>query len=482
MTTTPPTPGPRSRWRRAALAITLSFALLLGLAGVGGLLVYRHLASNITSDNSAAADLGRPTPSATASASATQTGQALLPPMNILVMGSDTRQGQHGIGGSSSIAGARSDVTMIIHVSADRKRALVYSIPRDTLVTIPPCKKADGTMSAPWTTKFNAAFSLGGPACTIKTFKALTGVAVDHFIVIDFSGFENMINALGGVSICLSQAIHDPVENHQGSGLELSAGTHLLMGTQALEFVRVRHNVSDGSDTARIPRQHAFLGAMVKKIHDTSLLTNPLQLYRVLDATTKSITADPGLANLGALKDLAESLTGLKPGAVSFIPTPWYPAGDGANVLISASKAQPIYDAMNNDTPYPPPSVTPIGPVLKTPPDQITVRVFNATGTPGKAKAVASQLEALGFKVSGVATAPTASSTTVVHYSPSYDESGRTLTASVVGATSVADSALGSTLELYVGTDYTGVQRVTIAGAPTPTLVVRTAANSSCVV
>jgi hypothetical protein len=307
-------------------------------------------------------------------------------------------------------------------------------------------------------------------------------VAVDHFIVIDFAGFENVINALGGVSICVSQAIHDPVENHQGSGLELSAGTHLLMGAQALEFVRVRHNVTDGSDTARIPRQHAFLGSMVKKVHDTSLLTDPLQLYRVLDATTKSITADPGLANLGALKDLAESLTGLKPAAVSFVPTPWYPAGDHANVLISLTKAQPIYDAMNNDTPYPPPTVAPTGPVLKTAPSAITVKVFNATGTPGKAKAVAAQLEALGFHVSSVATAPSVLATTVVHYSPAYDESGRTLTASVLGATSVADATLGSTVNLYVGTDFTGVQQVTVAGASTPALTVRTAANSSCVI
>ncbi len=478
--TTPSTPRPRSQWRRAALALTLSFALLIGVLGVAGLLIYRHLDSNITVDNTAASLLGRPAPSTTTSA--TQSAPDALPAMNILVMGSDTRQGQHGIGGSSAIAGARSDVTMIIHLSGDRKRALVYSIPRDTLVTIPSCKKADGTMSAPWRTKFNAAFSIGGPACTIKTFKALTGVAVDHFIVIDFAGFENVINALGGVSICVSQAIHDPVENHQGSGLELSAGTHLLMGAQALEFVRVRHNVTDGSDTARIPRQHAFLGAMVKKVHDTSLLTDPLQLYRVLDATTKSITADPGLANLGALKDLAESLTGLKPGAVSFVPTPWYPAGDHANVLISLTKAQPIYDAMNNDTPYPPPTVTPTGPVLKTAPSAITVKVFNATGTPGKAKAVAAQLEALGFHVSSVATAPSVLASTVVHYSPAYDESGRTLTASVLGATSLADPTLGSTVNLYVGTDFTGVQQVTVAGASTPALTVRTAANSSCVI
>jgi LCP family protein required for cell wall assembly len=478
VTTDPTTPRRVSTWRRAALALSLSFALLLGLGAVGGVLIYRHLNSNITVDHSADGDLGRSAmPSGSASASAAQE----LPPMNILVMGSDTRQGQSGIGGSSAIAGARSDVTMLVHLTANRKNAIVMSIPRDTWVTIPSCKQHNGSMSSVHDDKFNSAFSIGGPACTIKTFKQLTGIPVDHFIVIDFSGFERVINALGGVSVCLKQPIDDPVANHQGSGLKLSAGTHLLMGTQALEFARVRHNVSDGSDTSRILRQHAFLGALVKKVDETSLLTNPFQLYKVLDATTSSITADPGLASLGALKDLAQSLKSLKPKAVTFLTDPWHPRGDNANVLITDSKAKPIYDAINNDTPYPPPAVAIAGPLLKTSPDQISVEVLNATGSPGEAKKVAAELEALGFNIAGVATAPTVSATTVVHFAPSRNESGRTLTASVVGATSVSDSSLGATLDLYVGTDYTTVQRVAVTGSTSSTSTFRTAADSSCI-
>ena len=475
-----PTPAkPRPDWRRAALALSLSFALLLAVGVVGGVLVWRHLNSNIQVDNSANNEL-RTTYSPSAGPSTSASAAPKLPPMNILVMGSDTRQGQGGIGGSSAIAGARSDVTMLVHLSANRKSAIVMSIPRDTWVTIPSCKRANGSQSSVHDDKFNSAFSIGGPACTIKTFKALTGIPVDHFIVIDFSGFERVINALGGVSVCLSHPINDPVENHQGSGLKLSAGTHLLLGAQALEFARVRHNVSDGSDTSRILRQHAFLGALVKKVDDTSLLTDPLQLYRVLDATTSSITADPGLGNLGALKDLAESLRSLKPKAVTFLTDPWHLRGDGANVLITDSKAQPVYDAINADTPYPPPAAVVTGPPLKTPPDQISVKVYNATGIPGEAKKVAAELTALGFNVVGVATAPSVSSATVVRYAPTRDESGRTLTASVVGATSVADSTLGTTLDLYVGTDFTKVQAVTITGGGSATTV-RTAADSSCI-
>ena len=481
MTIDPTSARRPSNWRRAVLALSLSFALLLAVGAVGGVLIYRHLSSNITVDNSANDLLGR-TPTASGSASPTSTPAGTFAPMNILVMGSDTRQGQGGIGGSSAISGARSDVTMLVHLNATRKNAIVMSIPRDTWVTIPSCKQPDGQLSSVHQDKFNSAFSIGGAACTIKTFKELTGIPIDHFIVIDFSGFERVINALGGVSICLKQPIDDPVENHQGSGLKLSAGTHLLMGAQALEFARVRHNVSDGSDTSRILRQHAFLGALVKKVDDTSLLTSPFQLYKVLDATTASITADPGLASLGALKDLAEGLKNLKPKAVTFLTDPWHNRGDGANVVITQTLAQPVYDAINNDTPWPPPTVTVPGPPLQTPPDQITVRVFNATGTPGEATKVAAALKALGFNVAGVATAPSVLSTTVVHYSPSRNESGRTLTASVVGATSVSDSTLGTTLDLYVGTDYTHLQRVYVPSATnSSTSTVRTAADSSCI-
>ena len=480
MTIDPTSLSRPSNWRRATLALLLSFTLLLAVGAVGGVLIYRHLNSNITVDPSANGEL-RTTISPSGSASPTQTAVKLLPPMNILVMGSDTRQGQGGIGGSSAIAGARSDVTMLVHLTANRKNAIVMSIPRDTWVTIPSCKRHSGSMSSEHSDKFNSAFSIGGPACTIKTFKKLTGIPIDHFIVIDFSGFERVINALGGVSVCLKQAINDPVQNHEGSGLKLSAGTHLLRGTQALEFARVRHNVSDGSDTSRILRQHAFLGALVKKVDDTSLLTNPLQLYKVLDATTSSITADPGLGSLGALKDLAESLKSLKPKAVTFLTDPWHLRGDGANVEITQSKAQPIYDAINNDTAYPPPVAVVAGPPLKTPPDQISVKVFNATGTPGQAKKVAAALTALGFNVVGVATATSVSSTTLVHYAPSRDQSGRTLTATVVGATSIADSSLGSTLDLYVGTDYTRVQAVSVTSSGSTTAIVRTAADTSCI-
>lgn len=470
--TTAGSPAGHSRVRRAAAAIGIVFALLFSAVGIGGYLVYRHLESNITVDHSADSELratDRPT---------TTAAEPTYQPLNILVMGSDTRVGQGGEGGSAKVySSAQSDVVMLVHLSADRKRALVMSVPRDTWVRLPECKSASGRTVGGFDGKFNEAFTIGGPACTIRLFKQVTGIPIDHFVVVDFNGVKEIINALGGVQFCLKTALKD-----DKSHLNLPAGVQQIMGEQGLAFLRARHHIGDGSDIGRLDRQHAFLGAMVKQVQDASLLTHPAELYRILDAATKAITTDPGLGGLFQLKDLAASLTSLKPAEVTFLTIPWKDRGDGANVLVDEAKAQPVIDAVLADTPYPPKAPATTGPPLRTPPSNITVKVLNATGTPGQATKVADELRALGFHVSSVATAPSVQAATVVRYAPAYDQSGRTLTASVTGATSVADPTLTGTLVLVVGSGFTSVHAVTIAGstsgAPPDTT---TAAATGCV-
>ena len=484
---TTPAPEPRHpRWQRAAAAVGITFALLLGMTAVGGYLVYRHLDSNITVDPSADGELGR-AQTASGAASAAPTPVTDLSPMNILVMGSDTRVGQGGEGGSAKVySTAQSDVVMLVHLYQGRQRALVMSIPRDTWVTLPMCKTKNGSKGG-FEGKFNEAFTIGGPACTIKLVKQVTGLPVDHFVVVDFNGVKDIINALGGVHICLKTALHDPVGGGEGSGLNLKAGSQVVFGDQGLALLRARHHIADGSDISRMTRQHAFLSAMVRQVEATSLLSNPIRLYKLLDAGTKSITTDTGLGSLLKLKALAQTLTGLKPANVTFLTIPWKSRGDGANVLVDTSQAQPILDALAADKPWPPvaPATTSTGKPLKTPPAQIRVRVLNATGTPGMAAKAAAALSAEGFQVVSVGTAPSVSATTVVHYDPAYDESGRTLTAAVKGASSVSDSSLSSTLVLDVGTDYAGVRTVSVpstsgnGGLPS-TAVVQTAADSGC--
>jgi LCP family protein required for cell wall assembly len=472
--TTPSASQPPTRWKRAAMAVGITFALLLGAAGLGGYLIYRHLDSNITVDPSAEGELG---PSGSPSANTSHDSQRYQPE-NILVMGSDTRVGQHGEGGSAKVySTAQSDVVMLVHLSADRKHATVMSIPRDTWVTLPMCKdRKTGSLRGGFDGKFNEAFTIGGPACTIKLVKQVTGLSIDHFVVVDFNGVKEIINALGGVQFCLKTALHDPIQNGHGSGLDLPAGPQKVGGDQGLAFLRARYNVGDGSDISRLNRQHAFLGAMIKQVQSTSLLTNPVRLYQILDAATRSITTDKGLGSLLKLKDLAQSLTQLKPANVTFFTIPWKNRGDGANVLIDEAAARAPLAAIADDTQWPPkpkpkPTSSPTTTPLKTPPSSVYVRVYNASGTVGQGTKAADSLRALGFHVVSVTTAPTTSATTVVHYPASRDESARTLMAAVTGSQGAVDQSLAQTLELYVGADYAGVVAVDVPTAtPTPSL------------
>jgi LCP family protein required for cell wall assembly len=477
---TPPSapvpPAPRSRWKRALAAVGLTFALLVGMLGVGAYALYRHFDSNITVYSGADSELGG-TPSGVPSASSsTQAGSTKA--MNILLMGSDTRIGQGGEGGSASVySTAQSDVVMLIHLSADRKRALVMSIPRDTWITLPECTTKDGKTKGGFDGKFNEAFTIGGPACTIKAVKQLTNLTVDHFVVVDFNGVKNIINAMGGVQFCLKKALHDPIANGYGSGLDLPAGQQTIMGEQGLAFLRVRHNIGDPTgDIGRLNRQHAFLGAMVRQLEASATLSNVTRLYGLLDAITKSITTDTGLGSLLKLKDLAQSVGSMKPQDVTFVTIPWRDRGDGENVLISYGAANPILNAIRLDQPYPPTTTSPAptpsdtsspspsasSNPLQTPPSAVHVRVLNASGVNGAAQRAADALAKLGFQVDSVGTATGHSSTTYVKYSPSYDESGRTLTAAVVGATSQADPSLSKTLVLVVGKNWVGVHAVTV--------------------
>jgi LCP family protein required for cell wall assembly len=487
-------PVRRSRLRRALLAVTITFALLIGVVGVGAYALYRHLDSNITVDPSADGELGGSPSAAAATSSPSPTRAGDYQPENILVMGSDTRVGQGGEGGSAKVySTAQSDVVLLVHLSGDRKHALVMSIPRDTWITLPRCTSKSGSTVGGFDAKFNEAFTIGGPACTIKAVKQMTDLTIDHFVVVDFNGVKNIIDAMGGVQFCLKQALHDPIQNGHGSGLDLPAGPQVVGGEQGLAFLRARYTIADGSDISRLDRQHAFLGAMARQLEQQATITNLPKLYGLLDAVTKSITTDTGLGSLLKLKDLAQSLVDLKPANVTMLTIPWRPRGDGSNVLVDQTQAKPILDAIRDDTPYPPtvapaPTPTPGQQPLKTKPSAVHVRVLNATGTPGAATKAAAALEQLGFQVDSVGTASSVTQATTVTYDPAYDESARTLAAAVKGgATSRAKSGQGRTLVLTIGTGWTGVQAVTVAGTTTTngsvpaTARLRTAADSGCV-
>ncbi|MFJ5227044.1 LCP family protein [Streptomyces sp. NPDC088400] len=333
--------GPRPRRTRHWLRWTAlgTSVVVLAVAGTGWWF-YRKLDGNITTDNAAAAELrtyekDRPTPVA-------------LDAQNILLIGSDSRSGKdNGKYGRDDGGSSRSDTTMLMHLAADRKSATAISIPRDLMVDIPSCREADGTRSGAQFAQFNWAFEFGGAACTVRTIEKLTGIRVDHHMVIDFSGFKDVVDAVDGVQVCLKDPVDDPQAH-----LKLPAGTQTLDGEQALGYVRARHGIGDSSDTQRMERQQRFLGALFKKVRSNGVLLNPAQLYPVLDAATKSLTTDPGLGTLGDLYDLASSMRSVPTEKVQFLTAPRQPYSQDPNrdELVQPD-ADRLFERLRDDEP-----------------------------------------------------------------------------------------------------------------------------------
>ena len=295
-------------------------------------------------------------------------------PLNILVMGSDSRDGQgNDIDGQTEI-GERSDTTILVHVSADRKTVYGVSLPRDAMVERPECTGADGE-SVPGADLdiFNAAYSLGGPACTAKQVDALTGLYIDHYVSVDFNGFKDMVDAVHGVTVCIPNDVND-----QAHGITFEAGTQQLNGQQALNYVRERYSTAN-SDIGRMKRQQAFVASMINKVVSAGTLTRPSRVYDFLKAATSSITTDPGLSSLSKLVNLAWQFRKTDLNNITFITVPNMVYPDNANRLVWSPSAEGLWKAILNDEPLPkryreevisaadPPGGTPSGSASGTP-------------------------------------------------------------------------------------------------------------------
>ena len=332
--------------------IALTVTALLAFGVTGAATAYTRLQGNISSaDISGLLGNDRPTQATPADPNDPNAGQ----PLNILLMGSDVRDGENAdIGGA--VGGMRSDTTIVMHLSADRTRAELVSIPRDTLVDIPACPRSDGSSSKAQKGQFNAAFSIGSEsgevsdaaACAIRTVENNTGVFIDDFVVIDFAGFTRMVDALGGVPICIPNDMDAPK-----AGLELTAGQQTLDGTTALAFARARtgEGVGDGSDTNRLGRQQQLLAAMVRAVQSQNLLTDLPQLLQFLGAATSSITASPNLASIPNLTGLAFSLRGTAGGNITFMTIPFAAAPSDPDRVVMTDDADAIWASLAADTP-----------------------------------------------------------------------------------------------------------------------------------
>ncbi|MGW1132662.1 LCP family protein [Streptomyces griseoluteus] len=327
----PTSPRPRKRGGRIVLLTLL--VLLIAVAGTGYWL-YSGLDRNITGidlDKSLGDDRPAKLPTS---------GQ------NVLVLGSDSRAGANAALHTGQVAGARSDTALVIHIPEGRKQAVAVSIPRDTLVTRPECVKDDGT-KLPQANRvmFNSVYSSAGPACVVKTVEKMSGVRLDHFVEIDFAGFKGLVDAIGGVPVTVDRDIHD-----SSSGLDLAAGTHRLDGTQALQFVRTRHGIGDGSDLGRIGMQQKFLMALLAEIKKQDLMGSPTKAYAVADDLTTALTTDSGLASLTKLAEFSRSMNGVDTSTMETIMLPvQYDTQDPNRVVAAEPQAQQLWTALRSD-------------------------------------------------------------------------------------------------------------------------------------
>ncbi len=386
--------------------VSIAMTTLLVLATLTGYKLYRDTMGNIhRKDVDTALGKNRP---------ANLTGA-----LNVLLVGSDTRvgEGNRKYGQHMENEGERTDTIIMLHVSPKRDKALLISFPRDSMVQQPECQNPrTHARIAPRLEMINAAFNDGGIVCTIKTIETLTKIRVDHYIKVDFAGFKNIVDALGGIRICLPHAVND-----HASKLNLPAGWQTVRGEAALGYVRLRHGIGDGSDISRIKRQQIFLSQVVKKATSSDLITNPAKLYGFVTAAAKSVEMDSNLS-VEVLYQIAQSAKKLTASGVKFITVPWeaYPA-DKNRVQWKQPDADNLFNAIRSDvdlpTEEPKPKATsgkssdsggtdkkPAKPTIK--PAQVRVQVLNGTTEAGKAKEVAEKLSEQGFKVTAIGNAP----------------------------------------------------------------------------
>ncbi len=447
----PPAAPGLTRRGRIALWITAILSALVVLVSLGAYALYAKLDGNLTVTNAFGGLQDRPAPAAAGVE-------------NILILGSQTRNGQ-GPGFGYDPNTDLSDNLILVHLDATHTHATVVSIPRDTMVYEPACKEriGNGIIPAMPQAIIDGAMNLGGPACAVATVEHLTGIRMTHFVEFDFNSFRTMVSTVGGVEVCLPQAVHDPYSN-----LNLSAGRHLVTGNQALAFVRTRHGVGNGGDLGRIQLQQEFMSSLIQKIESQGVLENPVKLLQIANTATAALTVDPGLGSVADLLKMAASLRNLHSKNVTFVTMPTTADPADTNRLLPQEPADDvIWQLLKAGQLWP-------GHLPAAAPQRVQVAVLNGTGTAGLAGQAASSLRKLGFDVVRVGDAPVATATTTISY-PGTAAAGAA--DALAGALSTAPTAqdtkqqdTGGTgpVTLTIGSDFAGVAAPPAAHAPAP--------------
>ena len=342
--------------------------------------------------------------------------------INYLLVGTDSGQGlsaqqlrQFHLGARRDELGGRSDTMILVHVSKKRDKAVLVSLPRDSYVLIPAYFDAHHVHHAAQHNKLNAAFAFGGAKLTIATVELNTGVTINHYVEINVLGLANVVNALGGVNVCLPQAVNDPL-----SGLALSAGNHHVHGVTAVAYARDRHGLTGGSDLGRIQRQQALIGSLFQQATSTGTLLNPLKLRAFLSAAIKAVHVDRQLSR-NDIFTLADKLRHIDGHQVVLMTVPLADHsshGLGSTVDWDPVFAPQLFSNIKHDLPINAPASAP---KVTVAPSRIAVHVFNGTSTSGLAHKAANDLIAVGFHIAGTPSTATGAkaATTVVRYGSS---------------------------------------------------------------
>ncbi|MFG1698340.1 LCP family protein [Nonomuraea sp. NPDC049309] len=396
--------------------------------------------------------------------------------LNVLLVGSDSRAGagnaKYGqkMARTADAGGKRTDTIILLHLSPDRDKARLISFPRDSMVQIPKCKNETTKQEMPpRRDMINSAYNTGGIACTISTLETLTGIRINHFVEVDFSGFKNIVDALGGIEICLKSGVND-----KASKLVLPPGKSLLDGEKALGYVRLR-KYGDGSDIQRIKRQQIFLSKVVAKATSSELLTDVGRLRDFIAAAASSVTMDPELANdTERLIEIAMSAKKMTANGVQFTTVPWLPDPQDENrVIWKQPDANELFTAIKTDTEVTKPAETDTQtaakPKANIKPEQVRVQVLNGTKTVGKAREVADMLAKQGFNVVGLGNyeAPGGASLakTEIHYAKTAATGADHATA-LAGAVLPKPQAAAGKVKAAGAQPYTSAATTTTAGAP----------------
>lgn len=396
-----------------------------------------------------------------------------------LIVGTDSRAGASGAigaGTADDVEGARADTVILVNIPADRSRVVAVSFPRDLNVDRPSCYAWDNEagdyttdlVSSETDVKLNSVYQDGGPKCLVKVIQKMSGLQINHFVGMDFAGFEQMVNTIGGVEVCTTE----PLVDEELGTILADPGTQKISGTTALDYVRARKVESEGNgDYGRIKRQQMFLSSLLRTALSTKVLFDPGKLNGFINAFTSSSFGDN--LDTQALITLGRSLQSVEAGKVTFLTVPTAGTNDWGNEIPRTSDIRSIFDAIIDDKPLPgeqddsptqtpDPATTaaehdaPPVQVHAVSPYSVSVQVSNASGVNGIATAAADKFGAYGFQIYNVGNYTSPVTTTIVQFSGDNEAEAATIASMIPGAKLQRTSGLGNFVEVVLGSDYTG--------------------------